>query len=256
MMPRETVTDMELNGLLDGELTGEERASVVNRLADDPEAARKFSELGRISDAVRARYSPVLDEPLPPSMQAAIAASGARRSAAAPWLSAAAAFVLLLTGGGAGFLLRGAIDRHAARTTELVGNAVTAHSVYVSEVRHPVEVGAGEEAHLVKWLTKRLGADVVAPDLAVSGYRLLGGRLLPNTAGPAAQFMYENAAGQRLTLYVRRANASGDTAFQFVESGGLSAFYWIDRPLSYALVGEMPREELLKIARATYEQLN
>lgn len=255
MTPQEKISDAELNALLDGELTVEERTAVESRLAGDPDAARKLSELGRISDAIRAHYAPVLDEALPPGMQATIAAP-AEPQPAARWLRVAAALLLLLAGGGAGYLLRGAFDQHAARTAELVGNALSAHSVYVSEVRHPVEVGAGEEAHLVKWLTKRLGANVRAPHLAAKGYRLLGGRLLPTGAGPAAQFMYENESGRRLTLYVRQAGASENTAFQFADARDLSAFYWIDSPLAYALVGEMPRDELLVLARATYEQLN
>lgn len=255
MTPQQKITDAELNALLDGELTAEERASIESRLAGDPDAARKASELDRISDAIRTRYVAVLDEPLPPSMQAAVAASGAPRRAS-PWLRIAAALALLIAGGGTGYLLRGALDEHAARSAELVGNALSAHSVYVSEVRHPVEVGAGEEAHLVKWLTKRLGANVRAPNLAAGGYRLLGGRLLPTGNGPAAQFMYENTEGRRLTLYVRQSGPSENTAFQFADAHGLSAFYWIDQPLAYALVGELPREALLKIARSTYEQLN
>lgn len=255
MTPQEKITDAELNALLDGELTADERASVESRLADDPESARKASELDRISDAIRTRYAAVLDEPLPQSMQAAIVASGAVRPMPS-WRRAAAALALLLAGGAMGYLLGDALEKHAARSAELVGNALSAHSVYVSEVRHPVEVGASDEAHLVKWLTKRLGADVRAPNLSEGGYRLLGGRLLPTSAGPAAQFMYENASGSRLTLFVRRAGSSENTAFQFADAQGLSAFYWIDQPLAYALVGEMPREELLKIARSTYEQLN
>ena len=43
--------------------------------------------------------------------------------------------------------------------------AANAHAVYVPEVRHPVEVGADQEAHLVQWLSKRLAVPVRAPAL-------------------------------------------------------------------------------------------
>ena len=67
--------------------------------------------------------------------------------------------------------------------------------------------------------------------------------------------MYEDSGGNRLTIYVRTAEDGEDTAFRFVEDRGLSAFYWVDAPLSYALTGKMPRDELLTLARAVYDEL-
>lgn len=255
MSRQEKITDTELNAYLDGELSEEERRAVESRLAGDPESARRAAELARLDDAIRARYAPVLDEPLPERMQALLSNSSGWTQRTS-WMRAAAAVLLLLIGGGAGFILRGMLEQPQAQTAGLVSFAVKAHAVYTPEVLHPVEVGASEEAHLVKWLTKRLGADVRAPALSAQGYTLLGGRLLPQPDGTAAQFMYEDGQGRRLTLYVRQADASEDTAFQFAASGELSAFYWIDRPLAYALVGELPRDRLLTVARLTYEQLN
>lgn len=255
MTAQEKFTDAELNAYVDGELSGDDRSALEERLAASPETARKAAELTRVDETVRARFASVVDEPLTEGMRAALAQSGGRRGTAW-WLRAAAAALLLLAGGGGGYALRGMLEAPHTLSTELVDYAVGAHSVYVPEVRHPVEVGAGEEAHLVKWLTKRLGADVRAPTLTDRGFTLLGGRLLSATGGPAAQFMYENDDGRRLTLYIREAGPSENTAFRFANEKGFAAFYWIDRPLAYALVGEMPREELLALARLTYEQLN
>jgi anti-sigma factor RsiW len=39
----------------------------------------------------------------------------------------------------------------------------------------PVEVDAGQEAHLVQWLSKRLGRQLVMPDLTAAGLGLMGG---------------------------------------------------------------------------------
>ena len=188
-------------------------------------------------------------------MQAALTGA-ARPSWGSRWMQMAAAIVLLVAGAAAGYVLRGVVSPQHYAITALLERAVSAHTVYVSEVRHPVEVDASEEAHLVKWLTKRLGAEVRAPSLSSLGYDLLGGRLLPASGTPAAQFMYQNTGGKRLTLYVRSTDRSGNVAFQYESYGALSAFYWIDRPLAYALIGELPRAELLAIARITYEQLS
>ena len=123
--------------------------------------------------------------------------------------------------------------------------------------RHPVEVGADQEAHLVAWLSKRLGGNLKIPTLGGFGYQLMGGRLLPGSSGPVAQFMYQDGSGQRLTLYVRNGAAdSRETAFRYTQERGVSVFYWVDGRFGYALSGEMQKADLLRVANAVYQQLN
>jgi anti-sigma factor RsiW len=135
--------------------------------------------------------------------------------------------------------------------------AATAHAVYAPEVRHPVEVPASEEAHLVGWLSKRVGTTLKAPKLAPLGYELVGGRLLSGPQGPVAQFMYQDGRGQRLTLYVSRQRGEPrDTAFRFSQEDRVSVFYWVDGNFGYALSGEMKRDQLLQVAEVVYKQFN
>jgi anti-sigma factor RsiW len=135
--------------------------------------------------------------------------------------------------------------------------AVVAHVVYSPEVRHPVEVGADQEAHLVAWLSKRLNTTLRIPQLGGIGYSLVGGRLLPGEQGPAAQFMYQDGQGLRLTLYVRTdRERTRETAFRFSQDGNVRTFYWIDHGLGLALSGEIDKDELLRVATAVYQQLN
>ena len=54
----------------------------------------------------------------------------------------------------------------------------------------------------------------------------MGGRLLPDHGLPAAQFMYEDATGRRLTLYMRKETGLNNTSFRFHEQDGFGAFYW------------------------------
>ena len=68
--------------------------------------------------------------------------------------------------------------------------------------------------------------------------------------------MYQDANGRRLTLYVSTDVQNRETAFRYVREGELHVFYWIDRTLGYALAGDVGKEEMLRIARAVYEQLN
>src|SRR6266511_3479107 len=45
---------------------------------------------------------------------------------------------------------------------------------------------------------------VRAPELA--GLKLVGGRLLPGSAGPASFMMYESASGERFTIYTAKSD--------------------------------------------------
>jgi anti-sigma factor RsiW len=142
-------------------------------------------------------------------------------------------------------------------TVVFARRAAVAHATYSPEVRHPVEVGADDEQHLVTWLSKRLGVKVKAPKLDEAGMGLVGGRLLPGENGPVAQFMYQNQNGRRLTLYVRTEAAKNrETAFRYSRENNVGVFYWIDREVGYALASaDLNKDELLKLANLVYKQL-
>jgi anti-sigma factor RsiW len=203
--------------------------------------------------------------PLRPEHEAGVdAGDGAQANPRWPRpLRAAALLALTLAGGSAGWVLRGALDSNGAPLladtspgAALPLRAALAHAVYTPEVRHPVEVGADQEAHLVAWLSKRLGAPLKPPRLAAQGYQLEGGRLLPGQSGPVAQFMYRDAGGARLTLYVSTEQTHGrETGFRFAQEGDVGVFYWIDGKFGYALSGSLDKAALAKLANAVYAQL-
>jgi anti-sigma factor RsiW len=185
---------------------------------------------------------------------AAAPTSGPTRGGRTAWWQAAAAVLLLAVGGAAGWILRGEAPP-GFTPPDLTHNAISAHSIYVRERRHAVEVEAKEEKHLVRWLSKRLGQPIRMPNLLTLGYRLVGGRLLPDDGKPAAQFMYENDKGSRLTIYVRRNVESREMAFRFVSEKDVSAFYWLDENFAYALVGDLSREGLHEAAKIIHREL-
>lgn len=201
-----------------------------------------------ITALIKSAYDPVMTEPVPARMI----------MRPAPWLPLARAAALMALGIGLGLAMAPFV---LPRPAALVANgfpmrAARAHAVYVSEVRHPVEVDASQEEHLVAWLSKRLGTKLRVPVLADEGFSLLGGRLLPGPEGAVAQFMYQDPSGTRLTLYVSRpAKADAPTAFRFAQEDKVSVFYWIDRDCGYALSGELDRTRLARVANVVYRQL-
>nr|WP_067298574.1 anti-sigma factor [Marinobacterium profundum] len=133
-----------------------------------------------------------------------------------------------------------------------VQSAMQAHALYSVEVRHPVEVGEQEQAHLLKWLSKRLDRPLAAPDLSGLGFQLLGGRLLPAQDGPAAQLMYQDAGGERITLYIAAAADSQPSSFLFSEHRGVSTFYWVDEHWGYSLSGRIDQARLSQLSGQVY----
>lgn len=254
--PRHIVED-ELHAYVDGELDAETRTEVEAWLATHPEEQAAVEAWSAQNDGLHRLYDGVLDEPLPPGLVDALASAPARtRIGPRRWMQAAAAVVLLVAGFAIGWGVRDTQTEQQAAGEDLIRHAVGAHVVFTGEKRHAVEVWADkEERHLVGWLSKRLGQAIRPPPLSELGFRLVGGRLVADRGGPAAQFMYEDADKRRVTLYVRRSGTETATAFRFVSMDGVAAFYWRDQPLSYAVIARMEREELLKLARIVYGAL-
>jgi len=250
-MSRPVVTEVDLHAHVDGVLPAERAAEVDAYLAEHPGEAARLAAYREQNAALHREFDPVLDERPPHRLDAP------RLYRARPLLRYAAVVAGFALGGVIGWQLHAFTADRRAEATSWPRRAAIAHVVYSPEVRHPVEVGADQEAHLVAWLSKRLGSPLKVPHLGELGYTLVGGRLLPGERGPVAQFMYQDSKGQRLTLYVRvNPDDSGETAFRFAQEHGVGVFYWLDRKLGYALSGEVEKNELLRIATAVYRQLN
>jgi YD repeat-containing protein len=250
--PNPNVTEEELHALVDGELPAHRRAAVEAWLASHPEDAARVGGWRIQADALRGRYGVVAAEALPRRLRLEQVLRAGRS-----WRALAAAAVLLafLGGGLAGWLARGAAGFMPNDLDVLTGEALNAHKLYAVEVRHPVEVPGSERAHLVQWLSKRVGYDLRAPELEKIDLRLVGGRLLPGPTSAAAFFMYEAPSGERFTFYCARASG-GETALRYNAEGELGAIFWADRNVGYVVAGPADRDRLQQIAKTAYEQID
>jgi anti-sigma factor RsiW len=291
-----------LHAYVDGELTPDEVADFEQFLSRNPEAMAEVAAIRAQNNAMHARYDGLMVSTSSDRLERIYRhrRSWTPQLSPAAWQFAMAATVLVAVGVGtlAGWMVRGRADggellsarnrptfvagdgvgiRPAAardvegRLQSFVQTAAVSHAVFVPEVRHPVEVPAADEAHLVMWLSKRLSAPLVVPHLGDAGWELLGGRLLPAESGPVAQFMYQDLEKRRLTLAVSRSvsaapvpkPASADAspppapaAFRIAEENGNTVFYWIDADYAYALTGKLSKSEMTGIASRVYRQLD
>ena len=291
--PRADVTS-SWHALVDGQLSPSDAAALREQLQGDQSAMDTLVQWQTQRDRLHALHQDLLQAPVPDALVAAALRAAGRGEQQAQWwrwggmaASVLVAFVLGWTGRsqwphGPGQTLAGNAALPAttvsAPAQRFAQQAAVAHAVYQPEVRHPVEVTAAQQDHLVQWLSKRLDRPLKVPVLGAQGYELVGGRLLPGDSGARAQFMYQNGAGQRITLYLgaltpaatAAAPAKTDkgqapvaapptpntaTAFQFTQQGPVPGFYWTDAGFGYALSGQLSRAELLELATAMYPQL-
>lgn len=263
--PAPAVHEEELHALLDGQLDPAARTELEQRLAQDAAAQATLQAWQRQRDALRKLYEPVRTEPVPASLLAAATQVQRGQRQVQQWWRWGGMAAGVALAFGLGWLSHAQVDRGAtlAQTPparEFIRQASLAHAVYAPEVRHPVEVGSAQEEHLVQWLSKRLGRPLKVPRLQEQGFELVGGRLLPGDDGARAQFMYQNARGERVTLYLGSTPAevqasAASTEFRYSSEGPVPGFYWVDEGYGYALSGTLSRQALLQLAQAVYHQL-
>jgi anti-sigma factor RsiW len=244
----EQVSDHDLHAYVDSELSEQRRVAVEAWLACHPEAAARVRDYQSLQERLHARFDAVLAEPAEWPVDI-----GRDRG---PVFARAAGFaVLMLVSGLLGWALKGwsGSASSSPALADLVQPAAFAHQVYSTDTRYPVEIPALEQASLNRWLSRRMHTELRAPDLSAQSLQFIGGRLLPSTNRMAAQFMYEDDLGQRLTVYVRRITAQqGFSDFQYREQGDLHMFYWIDKAMGYAVIGGQPAARLIDVANAVH----
>jgi anti-sigma factor RsiW len=243
------VTEDELHAHVDGELPPDRRDAMEAWLAAHSDDAARVANWRAQAEAIRARYGAVAMEPVPARFDLDKLARQGRSWRAIAAVAAVLAFVI---GGVAGWLAHRVTAPAPSPLEITTAEALSAHKLYIAEVRHPIEVRANEQ-HLLPWLSKRVGASLRAPNLEPFSLKLLGGRLLPGPVGPAALFMYESPTGERYTFYCSKSQAPA-TALRYHAEPGAAAVQWVDSHIGYVVSGPVDRERLLKIAQSAYEQ--
>jgi anti-sigma factor RsiW len=220
--------------------------------------------------ALRELHREVLAQPVPQVLlDAARRAEGLQQQTGhnRQWLAMAAAVLLAFGLGWSSHGLLPGLSGPSATLAksrveqEFVRQAGFAHAVYLPEKRHPVEVLATEQEHLVQWLSKRLGRPLKIPNLEPQGFALVGGRLLPGESGARAQFMFQNLQGQRITLYLGALEKSTNpadlqaTQFRFEPDAAVPSFYWAEQGFGYALSGQVDKATLMALANSVFGQI-
>ena len=263
--------DADLNGFVDGRIEPSRASALAESLASDPEAGARIDAWRRQNDSLRTMFASVLFEPVPVRLLPVVmpqreaggdrARDGERRGGRLAGIVATTSIGMALIGfalgalasvGTAGFGLlpipaRSFGDSASASSDarDLASRAAEAHRTYLTDPSRPVEIVAGEEPRLARWLAHRLGVGVRIPNLSHQGWTFLDGRILPGRHGPAAFLAYGNGA-DRLGLVVSREGGPGEGGA--IPGGGeaptLGVATWVDGEFGYALTSDRGREWL------------
>jgi len=250
-------SERDIHLALDGELPAERMREFNLWLEANPEMKLRAARFDADRQRLLTALGPVAYEAVPGKLTATILGQGNEIFGLKPWWRGAIAAALLAVAVAGGYAMgrAGLPGPMTAAGEPMAERAVSAHQIYSAEKLHVVEVGADQKDHLVGWLSKRVGTSLTAPDLAKEGFSLVGGRLLPSGDKVAAQFMYQDYSGNRISLYVTAAASRSETGFRLFEHAGQRAFYWLDDGYGYAVVGAVAEPVIEAVARSAYRQL-
>lgn len=253
-MNHRPVTEDDLHAYVDDVLEPERRTEIASYLVEHPDVAKRVAALADQRELLRAALAPIADEPLPAELNLARIIESRRQRPSPVWW-AIAAMLLLSIGGISGWVVRGALQDSPGGLTALAQEAAYSYNVYAPDHVRPVEMRASDGAQLAQWVSSRLNQPVKVPDLASSGYRLMGGRLVATAHGPAAMFMYDDDHGSRIVMLTRPMSKADQNAPMTAHSNGsASGFVWADNGIGYSLVGEAPPESLRSVANEVRKQ--
>jgi anti-sigma factor RsiW len=238
----------ELHAFVDGQLPRGRCTVVLAYLGRHPEEIERLAAYALHKEQLRRRLEELAlpsDDPTTAGLQRALAdrlSSPGYRD----WLRRAAAMAALL---GAGWWSNSLYDYHLGdRLPGVVVEAAQAHEIFGGDPTRPVELTAAAATDMAAWFSSRLGELVEVPSLQAMGLRLVGGRLLAGDDGPVAQLIYEDLSGYRVSLCLSSAPNDSGPQVEVVTLEGLTAGYWHEGDLTYALVGNTSEQQLLAIA--------
>jgi anti-sigma factor RsiW len=246
-MNGQPITEDDLHAYVDGVLDTARHGEVVIYLGAHSDVAQRVAGFSGQREMLRAALAPIADEPIPPQLNLARIIEARRRHRAPTWWAAAAA-VLLCVGGLGGWWLRGLGLPASEGIAALAQEAANTYHVYAPDHVQPVEMRASDQAQFIDWVSQRVHQPITVPDLSASGYRLMGGRLVATSHGPAAMFMYDDDRGTRLVMLTRPMATDQNAPMSLQSKGTLTGFTWADAGMGYSLVGTTAPDLLRPIA--------
>jgi anti-sigma factor RsiW len=253
-MNRIVLTDEDLNAFIDGELDEVRDVAVATAIAASPELSERVERLILDKDMIARVYGPLIEQPVPDALRQMVTGHHpamprpVRRSRR--FLPAAIALAATIV---AAVIVYPQMSGMAV--DPLVAQALAVRSGEVHAERQYADTDISAEAARDGLAQAALAVPVKVPNLEKAGYRLVGISAYPDKGGhKALQLSYRDKGGTLFTMYMRQT--AGTDRFEFTSRRSMQICVWQNDELSVVMLGEMPAHEMLKVATATYADLN
>jgi len=231
-----------LHAYIDGRLPPEREAEIAAWLRAHPLEAARVAAWKHDAETLRTALAAADTFPPNPALSPARLRRRWREKRRARWVLAASVVLALGMGGLLGW------HGHALQITEPspMSDALSAYRLF-AEHELALEFTAAERAQLQTWTQRHFGAAGTIPELSAHGWQLSGGRWLSTPEGAAVMLVYQDAAGERVGLYLRpripRLSVAGER-----RDGELFAHYWLQDNIAFALVGPAKHHPVKRMA--------
>jgi anti-sigma factor RsiW len=125
----------------------------------------------------------------------------------------------------------------------------------------PLEVSASDDKALAEWFSHRLTYSFKVPCITDNATKLMGGRLCRLLDRPSATFVYKRNGkdvmlfafrGDGLSLPAKNRIRVQDQDLYFHDVSGHPVAAWQHGGIVYSMVGDLNRDDILKIAKTMY----
>jgi anti-sigma factor RsiW len=248
------ITEDDLHAYVDGFLNADDRARVERYLESHHEAATRIAAWQEGNEMLRRGLAHKAKEPLPSSLNIQRLAEARLARTWEPWRAAASILLALAIGTGTGWWAHG--SNAPAGLTSLGQQAAVAQRVFVADSNQPIEFTSAGLTQKVGWISNHESREVTAPDLSEAGYKLLGGRLVATEQGVAPMFIYQNAQGGRISIFVRVMEAiDTNTPMRPIESKEVSGFAWSRNGIGFGVISSKPEPGLRELSNQVRDKI-
>ena len=160
------------------------------------------------------------------------------------WVPAMAALLIVTTVGA--YL---ATNSLRSSHQQLVAGAVLAGHIRSLQANHLVDVPSSDRHTVKPWFQGKLDFSPPVPDLSELGWTLIGGRLDYVDARPVAVLVYQRRMHD-INVFIWPNHSSADFAIRQEDAQGYQILHWNGAEMTYWVVSDLNRAELLELARA------
>ncbi len=247
------MTDDEerLAALIDNELDGDEKAKLLERLAQDEALRDRLAALRRDRDRLAASFDALLGEAPLERLRAAIPAADAappapRKRGSIAWLEFAAGIAFGFLVAGAAFWL-GFGPGSRDEQDDWRQAVVEYMELYTPDTFAPLDPDLTTAALELKVVGDKVGVTLTPENTAVHGLRFRVAFNLAYDGKPLAEVAYTDASGEPV-LFCVIATGNPDAPPRNVAREGLSYATWSRGGKSYMFVARMPKRQVADLA--------